>query len=99
MPRAAKVNVLEGKVGGDQRLMSARNVEHGAVVADASDDLFAASSGGSANSLNEFEFFRWQGRPLKICSCAERRQPNISSRGKVCWQKKATPWAPLFRRC
>ena len=79
MPLAAKVNVLEREVGGDQHFVSARDVEDGAVVANAMAGFLAASGGGSPNSLDEFEFFcghRWLQRGVR--RLREKRQPTIS---------------------
>ena len=59
VPRAAKVNVLEREVGGDQQLLAAGNIKDGAVVADALHELGAAARCGSPNSLDELEFFGW----------------------------------------
>jgi hypothetical protein len=56
MPCAAKVNVFQAKIGGDQKIVLGRGAQHGAVVADAAYQRAGGRSGLAANSLNEFSF-------------------------------------------
>jgi len=52
MPVAAEVNAFEGKVGGNQRIVSPWNTQDGAVVSDAGDDVGGCVRTGSGESAD-----------------------------------------------
>jgi hypothetical protein len=56
MPFAAEVNALEREICCNEYFMSARNLEDGAVVANAAAEFGAGSGGDAADSLDEFQF-------------------------------------------
>jgi hypothetical protein len=57
MPLAAKVNVFNTQIGGDQKLMAGGNSEDGAVIANAADQGPAANPPGQwpGQSLDVFD--------------------------------------------
>jgi hypothetical protein len=65
MPQAAKMDVLQREVGGDQDFVPARHVEDGAIVADPTSRLLGVTGCGTSNSLDEFELFRGHLRPSR----------------------------------
>jgi len=56
MPFAAEVNALEREICCNKHFVSARNVEDGAVVANAAAEFAADGGGGTADSLDKFPF-------------------------------------------